>query len=98
MINIADCFIPEFCTTCTIGTTSYRCIQSELSKEQRFTGYGLAEGASLFLDFVISDLPTVPVEGDKITFRSKTYRVVKTDTDSMNQTVKVGLASLSGTK
>ena len=98
LCNPNDFFIPEFTETATIGAHSYNCIQSELSGEENYTNYGQEDGATLYLDFVITDLPSIPEKGSKITFRSVIYRVAKSTADSANLTVKVGLTALSGSR
>lgn len=95
LCNPQDFMIPEFKETATIGAVNYNCIQSELTDETQFTNYGAEDGATLFLDFVISDLAAIPEPGVKVTFRSVVYRVVKATPDSANLTVKISLLALN---
>jgi hypothetical protein len=97
LCNAADFFIPEFQETAKISNVNYRCIQSELKADENYTNYGQEDGATIFLDFVLADLPILPDAGDRITFRSIVYRVVKTTIDSANLTVKIGCSDLTGT-
>jgi hypothetical protein len=98
LYNPDDFFIPEFSSSATINNISYRCIQSALHTKDTYTDYGQEDGATLFLDFALADLPSIPDAGVKITFRGVIYRTVKSTVDSANLMVKVGLISLSGSR
>ena len=98
LCNPDDFFIPEFKDTATIGGVVYDCIRSELTGSENYTDYGQEDGATLYLDFIITDLPSIPAIGSKITFKSIVYRVARAVADSANLTVKCGLVALSWTR
>lgn len=98
LCNPDDFFIPEFKETAKINNVNYDCIQSELAGEENYTNYGQEDGATIYLDFIIADLPAIPDAGAKITFRNVVYRVVKSTADSANLTVKCGCVALSGSR
>lgn len=84
-----------FTQNCYINGIATKCIQSSISNNILYTEAGMTDDVNFTLDLQIASLDRIPVEGDKIEYRHKFYKIASTDVDSANASMKLYLISLS---
>lgn len=85
----------DFYQYCYVEGRKYKCFCSPIGDGISFTEAGLVDEVNFVLDLQVRTLDRFPVEGDKVQFRDKFYKVSHIDTDSANTTIKVYLISFS---
>lgn len=84
-----------FTEYCYINGIQTVCIQSSISNNILYTEAGLSNDVNLTLDLEVDSLDRIPVEGDKVEYRDKFYKVASTEVDSANASMKLYLIALS---
>ena len=84
-----------FTQICYINGIGTKCIQSSISNNIIYTDSGLSNGVGFTLDLQIDTLDRIPVEGDKVEYRGKVYKIASTEVDSANASMKLYLISTS---
>ena len=80
---------------CYINGFKTKCIQSSISNNIIYTEAGMSDGVNFTLDLEIAALDRIPVEGDKVQYRQKFYKIASTEVDSANASMKLYLIALS---
>lgn len=71
------------------------CFCSSISDNLVFTESGLQDDCNFVLDVMIERLNRIPQEGDRVIFRTKSYKVASTQIDSAGVCIKLYLTSQS---
>lgn len=85
---------PDFLEDCLIGGLWYKCIVSPVGDGIVYTDGGMESEENFTLDLKIP-LKHVVKENDRIKFRDKWYKVLNTELDSANTSVKLHIIALS---
>lgn len=96
MIN--DLFNNEnFTEWCFINGIKYKCIVSSVDGGFTYTEAGLQNMISFNLDIQITEQNknNLPKQNDRITFRTKQWKVATVDIDSTLSVVRLGICSVS---
>ena len=84
-----------FTQICYINGFKTKCIQSSISNNILYTEAGMSDDVDFTLDLELATLDRIPVEGDKVEYRGKFYKIASTDVDSANASMKLFLISQS---
>jgi len=86
-MELNEIFHSDLAETATFGATAYRCVSGPTSAQYNEYDEVLRPQVRLSLRLAIADFATLPAEGDKVTFRQATYRVLsRPRPDSFNIT------------
>lgn len=87
--------VEAFVQKCYIEGFETKCFCTSISDNLVFTEAGLQSDCNFILDVKIDKLDRIPKEGDKVVFRSKTFKIASTEIDSAGVCMKLYLIALS---
>ena len=87
--------VEAFVELCYIEGFETKCFCTSISDNVLYTEAGLESDCNFILDVMIDKLDRIPKEGDKVVFRSKTFKIASTEIDSAGVCMKLYLVALS---
>lgn len=79
--------------TFSIGANSYTGTKTTLIKDVKYSEYGQATGYEFSILVPVSSLPAIPAIESTLTISGVTYRILKTELDTLGTTVRLDLGA-----
>lgn len=77
--------------TVTYSGSDYDAVKTQLMKELAYSDWGVDNKYRFSVMLSVSDFVTVPAVDDKVTISGTDYRILNTEQDSMDATLKLDL-------